>query len=119
MTLLDEAIERAERIADSYNDTAPDCKSAKDHRRLASWLKELKLARESAFSEIPQMAQTISENHSLKRQNEEMRELLCDYDKVLDACVDVWGITADALGYGRKYDVLHSRFNELVVKEAN
>ena len=119
MTLLDEAIERAERIADSYNDTAPDCKTAKENRRLASWLKELKLARENAFGEIPQMAQTISENHGLKRQNEEMRELLHDYDKVLAACVDVWGITADALGYGHKYDVLHDRFRELVIEEVN
>ena len=49
-------------------------------------------------------------------ENERLRELVRDYDKVLDAAVDVWGRIADALGYGRKYDALHDRMRELGVE---
>lgn len=42
---LDEAIEHAAQIADSYKDTVPDCKCAKEHRQLADWLTELKMLR--------------------------------------------------------------------------
>jgi hypothetical protein len=39
---LDEAIKHNEEVADSYNNTVPDCDCAKEHRQLAEWLKELK-----------------------------------------------------------------------------
>lgn len=39
---LDEAIKHSEEVADSYNNTVPDCDCAKEHRQLAEWLKELK-----------------------------------------------------------------------------
>ena len=71
---LNEAIEHACAVADSYKHTDPDCQCARDHRRLARWLTELKMARESAFAEIPQMARTISENHDLKAENAKLNE---------------------------------------------
>ena len=43
---LDEAIKHSEEVADSYNNTVPDCDCAKEHRQLAEWLKELKRLRE-------------------------------------------------------------------------
>jgi len=43
---LEEAIEHSEQVADSYNNTVPDCDCAKQHRQLAEWLKELKYYRE-------------------------------------------------------------------------
>ena len=43
---LEEAIEHHEQIADSYNNTVPDCDCAKKQRQLAGWLKELKYYRE-------------------------------------------------------------------------
>lgn len=73
---LDEAIEHAAQIADSYKDTVPDCECAKEHRQLAKWLTELKMARVCAFAEIPQMAQTINENRELKAENERLRQEL-------------------------------------------
>ena len=42
---LDEAIKHSEEVADSYNNTAPDCDCAKEHRQLAKWLRELKAYR--------------------------------------------------------------------------
>ena len=45
-----------------------------------------------------------------------LEELVGDYDRALDACVDVWGAMADVLGYGRKYDALHARANELGIE---
>ena len=54
--------------------------------------------------------------NALQAENVKLRELVLDYDKVLDAAVDVWGIMADALGYGRKYDSLHERARELGIE---
>ena len=42
---LDEVIEHANRVVDSYKDTAPACKSAHEYRQLADWLTELKVLR--------------------------------------------------------------------------
>lgn len=42
---LDEAIEHANQVADSYKDTAPACKCAREHRQLAEWLRELRQLR--------------------------------------------------------------------------
>lgn len=38
---LENAIRHAEQVANSYKDTAPDCRCAVEHRQLAEWLKEL------------------------------------------------------------------------------
>lgn len=43
---IEEAIKHCNEVADSYNDTCPDCDCASDHRQLASWLQELKERRE-------------------------------------------------------------------------
>jgi len=48
MTPLDQAIQHAEEIADSYKDTAPDADCAQEHRRLAEWLRELRQLRGEA-----------------------------------------------------------------------
>ena len=40
-TALREAAEHAQKVADSYNDTEPDCDCAVEHRKLAGWLAEL------------------------------------------------------------------------------
>ena len=45
MSKLDDAIKHHEQVADSYNDTVPDCDIAHEHRQLAKWLKELKAYR--------------------------------------------------------------------------
>ncbi|MGX8696318.1 MAG: hypothetical protein ACSW8D_08040 [Prevotella sp.] len=50
----------------------------RDYERLVKWLTELKLARESAFSDIGLAAQAVSENHQLKDENAKLRELLLD-----------------------------------------
>lgn len=52
----------------------------------------------------------------LEAENAELRELVRDYDRVLDAAVDVWGIMADVLGYGSKYDALHDRMRKLGIE---
>ena len=69
---LDEAIGHAREVAR----TCDDSRCAKDHERLAEWLEELRLARESRLSEIPQMARTIHENHELSEENAKLRELV-------------------------------------------
>lgn len=58
----------------------------------------------------------IEANAAWQGENDRLRELVREYDKVLDAAVDVWGIMADALGYGRKYDALHDRMRELGIE---
>ena len=52
----------------------------------------------------------------LQTENAKLRELVRDYDKVLDDAVYVWGTVADFLGYGRKYDALHDRMMELGIE---
>lgn len=51
---IEEAIKHCNKVADSYNDTVPDCDCASDHRQLASWLQELKERREKESRQIPQ-----------------------------------------------------------------
>jgi hypothetical protein len=38
---IHEAIEHAETVANSYNDTVPNCDCARHHRQLAGWLRQL------------------------------------------------------------------------------
>ena len=52
----------------------------------------------------------------LRDENAKLRELVRDYDKVLDDAVYVWGTVADFLGYGRKYDALHDRMRDLGIE---
>lgn len=84
---LDEAIEHANQVADSYKDTAPACKCAREHKQLANWLTELKMARECMFAQIPSMARTISDNHDLSRENKLLRKRLNELDRL---CNDMW-----------------------------
>lgn len=57
---LDEAIAHAREKA------CGDDECAREHERLARWLEELKLARESVFVDIGLAARAVSENHDLK-----------------------------------------------------
>ena len=65
-----------------------------------------------------QMAYIEAEREAdrLQTENDKLRELVRDYDKVLDDAVYVWGTVADFLGYGRKYDALHDRMMELGIE---
>lgn len=63
-----------------------------------------------------QLAMREYELDNLKDENAKLRELMRDYDKVLDDAVYVWGTVADFLGYGRKYDALHDRMMELGIE---
>ena len=59
---------------------------------------------------------TTHEFNQLKEERDKLRELVRDYDKVLDNAVYVWGTVAGFLGYGRKYDALHDCMKELGVE---
>ena len=58
----------------------------------------------------------IEDGKAVRAENAKLRELVRDYDKVLDDAVYVWGTVADFLGYGRKYDALHDRMMELGIE---
>ena len=58
---LDEAIKHAEEVADSYNNTVPDCDCAEEHRQLAEWLKDYKRLREQTESEKCRDCMTVEE----------------------------------------------------------
>lgn len=78
---LDEAIEHANQVADSYKDTAPACKCAREHRQLAEWLHELKMLRE-AYGErqkehlqlIIECSDAYDEIDNLKAENAKLHE---------------------------------------------
>jgi hypothetical protein len=42
-----------------------------------------------------------------------LKQLVRDYDKELDAALDVWGTMAEVLGYWNRYDRLNERAKEL------
>lgn len=46
-----------------------------------------------------------------------LKQLVRDYDKELDAALDVWGIMAEVTGHWKKYDRLHARAQELKAVE--
>lgn len=46
-----------------------------------------------------------------------LKQLVRDYDKELEASLDVWGIMAEVTGHWSKYDVLHKRAQELKVMQ--
>lgn len=68
---LDEAIIAFEQLTSDDFDSLE--LSVSDYERLVKWLTELKLARESAFSDIGLAAQAVSENHQLKAENAKLR----------------------------------------------
>ena len=47
---LNQTIEHCRKIADSYKDTAPKCKSRLEHLQLAKWLEELRELRENQLN---------------------------------------------------------------------
>ena len=73
---LDDAIVAFRQVAsDDFDSLELD---VRDYERLVMWLTELKLARESAFSDIGLAARATSENHQLKAENAKLRQHLAD-----------------------------------------
>ena len=71
---LDDAIAAFGQVAsDDFDSIELDLR---DYERLVKWLTELKLARESAFSDIGLAARAVSENHQLKAENVKLRNLI-------------------------------------------
>ena len=62
-----------------------------------------------------QVAEQIQAQREQELRAEVMRlkQLVRDYDKELDASLDVWGIMAEVTGHWNKYDRLHKRAQEL------
>ena len=81
MMTLDEAIEHASQVADSYKDTTPCCKCANEHRQLAEWLTELKVLRDEndrLRSELESVGTAAYPywRSDLRDENAKLRELL-------------------------------------------
>lgn len=70
---IDDAIVAFEQVASGDFDSLE--LDVRDYERLVKWLTELKMARESAFSDIGLAARAVSENHQLKAENAELLEL--------------------------------------------
>ena len=47
MTTLQQAIDHARQVYESYRNTVPDCDCAMEHLQLANWLEELQSARKT------------------------------------------------------------------------
>lgn len=73
MTLDDAIVAFGQVATDDFDSIELDLR---DYERLVKWLTELKLARESAFSDIGLAARAVSENHQLKAENAKLRELV-------------------------------------------
>lgn len=73
---IDDAIVAFEQVASGDYDSLE--LDVRDYERLVKWLTELKLARESAFSDIGLAARAVSENHQLKAENAQLRTQLAD-----------------------------------------
>lgn len=63
---IDEAIEHAIQIADSYKDTAPDCDCARDHRQLAEWLKKARVYEKAKKRSVSMIRKLKEENDKLR-----------------------------------------------------
>lgn len=61
----------------------------------------------------------VSEQIQAEREQElrtevmRLKQLVRDYDKELEASLDVWGIMAEVTGHWNKYDRLNERAKEL------
>ena len=71
---LDDAIAAFGQVASDDLDSIE--LDVRDYERLVKWLTELKLARESAFSDIGLAARAVSENHQLEAENKKLRALV-------------------------------------------
>ena len=97
---IDDAIVAFGQVASGDFDTIE--LEVRDYERLVKWLTELKLARESAFSDIGVAARAISENHQFKDENARLREQMerlvtllrvdCDIDASWDGLRRFWTI---------------------------
>lgn len=105
---LDDAIVAFRQVAsDDFDSLELD---VRDYERLVMWLTELKLARESAFSDIGLAARATSENHQLKAENAKLRELVRDTLMVISWC------TIDCCPSDNKKRELNARARELGIE---
>ena len=71
-----------------------------------------------AVSTTPVAKQIQAEREQqLRAEVMRLKQLVRDYDKELDAVLDVWGTMAEFLGYWNRYDRLHERAQELKAVE--
>lgn len=108
---IDDAIVAFEQVASGDYDSLE--LDVRDYERLVKWLTELKLARESAFSDIGLAARAVSENHQLKAENEKLRELCADTWSYINAPVDHRNCLKERLAI---YDDLANRMRELGIE---
>lgn len=67
-----------------------------------------------AVSTTPVAEQIQSQREQeLRAEVMRLKQLVRDYDKELDAALDVWGIMAEVMDYWNRYDRLHERAQEL------
>lgn len=88
-----------------------------DYRKQIEQIKAENTRLRSCLSDTEEHASAFMwEVKQLEDERDKLRELVRDYDKVLDNAVYVWGTVADFLGYGRKYDALHDRMREFGIE---
>ena len=80
MTLDDAIVAFGQLTSDDFDSLELD---VRDYERLVNWLTELKLARESAFSDIGLAARAVSENNQLKSENTKLRDIAHDMWRLL------------------------------------
>lgn len=87
---IDDAIVAFEQVASGDYDSLE--LDVRDYERLVKWLTELKLARESAFSDIGLAARAVSENHQLKAENAKLeaenKNLVANYEMLRESYMD-------------------------------
>lgn len=91
---LDEAIEHATQIADSYKDTVPDCDCARDHRQLAEWLKKVRVYERVKKRSVSMIRKLKEENAKLSTQLTDVTESMGRVEercaKLRELVLEVW-----------------------------
>lgn len=91
---LDEAIEHAIQIADSYKDTAPDCDYVKDQRQLAEWLKKVRVYEKVKKRSASMIRELKAENAKLSTQLTDVTESMGRMEercaKLRELVLEVW-----------------------------
>lgn len=114
---LDEAIEHATQVADSYKDTVPDCDCARDHRQLADWLKKVRVYEKAK-------KRSVSMIRKLKAENEKLRELAAEAIRLMQADGPDCGLcehydecwTGEAMNYSPSGCVICTEARELGIE---
>ena len=81
---IDEAIEHATQIADSYKDTVPDCDYVRDQRQLADWLRKARGAKKAARWYTSKIRELESENDKLRAERDEWHRVAVSKQDIID-----------------------------------